>query len=70
LSSAIRNAARWLPAPDHGSDPHIPSDAGASTQSRGTSALKDICGATDRETEAVVRWMMDALVDAALLEGK
>ena len=28
--------------------------------------LKDICGATDRETEAVVRWMMDALVDAAL----
>jgi AcrR family transcriptional regulator len=31
--------------------------------------LKDICGATDRETEAVVRWMMDALVDAALREG-
>ena len=30
--------------------------------------LKDICGATDRETEAVVRWMMDALVDAALRE--
>ena len=28
--------------------------------------LKDICGANDRETEAVVRWMMDALVDAAL----
>jgi AcrR family transcriptional regulator len=28
--------------------------------------LKDICGASDRETEAVVRWMMDALVDAAL----
>jgi AcrR family transcriptional regulator len=28
--------------------------------------LKDICGAGDRETEAVVRWMMDALVDAAL----
>src|SRR5262245_1841752 len=28
--------------------------------------LKDICGATDRETEAVLRWMMDALVDAAL----
>jgi AcrR family transcriptional regulator len=27
--------------------------------------LKDICGASDRETEAVVRWMMDALVDAA-----
>ena len=32
--------------------------------------LKDICGATDRETEAVVRWMMDALVDAALRENK
>ena len=31
--------------------------------------LKDICGANDRETEAVVRWMMDALVDAALREG-
>jgi AcrR family transcriptional regulator len=28
--------------------------------------LKDICGASDRETEVVVRWMMDALVDAAL----
>ena len=28
--------------------------------------LKDICGSNDRETEAVVRWMMDALVDAAL----
>jgi len=28
--------------------------------------LKDICGSSDRETEAVVRWMMDALVDAAL----
>ncbi|MSQ87766.1 MAG: TetR/AcrR family transcriptional regulator [Betaproteobacteria bacterium] len=28
--------------------------------------LKDICGASDRETEAVVGWMMDALVDAAL----
>ena len=28
--------------------------------------LKDICGASDSETEAVVRWMMDALVDAAL----
>jgi hypothetical protein len=27
--------------------------------------LKDICGASDRETEAVVRWMMDALVDSA-----
>lgn len=32
--------------------------------------LKDICGANDRETEAVVRWMMDALVDAALREAK
>ena len=32
--------------------------------------LKDICGATDRETEVVVRWMMDALVDAAEREGK
>jgi hypothetical protein len=30
--------------------------------------LKDICKATDRETEAVVRWMMDALIDAALHE--
>ena len=30
--------------------------------------LKDICGASDRETEAVVRWMMDALIDAALLQ--
>src|SRR2546427_11959105 len=30
----------------------------------------DICGATDRETEAVVRWLMDALVDAALPEAK
>ncbi len=30
--------------------------------------LKDICGASDRETEAVVRWMMDALVDAAMRE--
>ena len=30
--------------------------------------LKDICRATDRETEAVVRWMMDTLVDAALRE--
>jgi hypothetical protein len=28
--------------------------------------LKDICGSSDRETEAVVRWMMDALVDASL----
>jgi AcrR family transcriptional regulator len=32
--------------------------------------LKDICKASDRETEAVVRWMMDALVDAALREKK
>ena len=32
--------------------------------------LKDICRATDRETEAVVRWMMDALVDAALREPR
>ena len=32
--------------------------------------LKDICGASDRETEAVVRWMMDALVDAALREPR
>jgi len=31
--------------------------------------LKDICHATDRETEVVVRRMMDALVDAALREG-
>ena len=31
--------------------------------------LKDICGASDRETEAVVRWMMDALVDAALRQA-
>lgn len=31
--------------------------------------LKDICGASDRDTEAVVRWMMDALVDAALREA-
>jgi AcrR family transcriptional regulator len=32
--------------------------------------LKDICGASDRETEAVVRWMMDALVDAALRDRR
>jgi AcrR family transcriptional regulator len=32
--------------------------------------LKDICKATDRETEAVVRWMMDALIDAALRESR
>jgi AcrR family transcriptional regulator len=31
--------------------------------------LKDICGANDRETEAVVRWMMDALVDTALRQA-
>src|SRR5262245_50017431 len=31
--------------------------------------LKDICKAGDRETEAVVRWMMDALIDAALRES-
>ena len=28
--------------------------------------LKDICGAGDKETKAVVHWMMDALVEAAL----
>lgn len=28
--------------------------------------LKDICGASDKETEAVVRWMMEALVSHAL----
>ena len=32
--------------------------------------LKDICGVSDRETEAVVRWMMDALVAAALREAR
>jgi AcrR family transcriptional regulator len=32
--------------------------------------LKDICGANDRETEAVVRWMMDALVETALRQAK
>lgn len=32
--------------------------------------LKDICGASEPETEAVVRWMMDALVDAALRQAK
>ena len=31
--------------------------------------LKDICGASDRETEAVVRWMMGALVGQALREA-
>ena len=28
--------------------------------------LKDNCGAGNRETEAVVRWMMDAMVEASL----
>lgn len=32
--------------------------------------LKDICGASDRETKAVVHWMMNALVEAALRESK
>lgn len=32
--------------------------------------LKDICGASDRETEAVVRWMMDALVDSGLRQAQ
>ena len=32
--------------------------------------LKDICGASDRETKAIVRWMMNALVEAALRESK
>jgi AcrR family transcriptional regulator len=32
--------------------------------------LKDICGASDRETKAVVRWMMDALVAAALRDSR
>jgi AcrR family transcriptional regulator len=32
--------------------------------------LKDICGADDRRTKAVVRWMMDALVDTALRERR
>ena len=32
--------------------------------------LKDICGANNRETEAVVRWMMDALLEAALREAR
>lgn len=31
--------------------------------------LKDICGASDRETEAVIRWMIDALVTSALRES-
>jgi AcrR family transcriptional regulator len=32
--------------------------------------LKDICGVSDRETEAVLHWMMDALVDTALRQAK
>lgn len=32
--------------------------------------LKDICGVNDRETKAVVRWMMDALIDAVLREPR
>lgn len=36
----------------------------------GKNILKDICKATDRETEAVVRWMMDALVDAAMRDAE
>jgi AcrR family transcriptional regulator len=32
--------------------------------------LKDICGANDRETEAVVRWMIEALVTSALREAR
>jgi AcrR family transcriptional regulator len=32
--------------------------------------LKDICGASDRETEAVVRWMIEALVTSALRQAK
>ena len=31
--------------------------------------LKDICGASDRETKAIVGWMMNALVEAALRES-
>lgn len=33
-------------------------------------ALKDIGGARDRETEAVVRWMIEALVTSALRENR
>ena len=32
--------------------------------------LKDICGASDRETEAVVRWMIEALVASALRQPR
>jgi AcrR family transcriptional regulator len=32
--------------------------------------LKDICGASDRETEAVVRWMIEALVAHALKDKR
>jgi hypothetical protein len=32
--------------------------------------LKDICGASDRETEAVVRWMIAALVTSAVREHR
>ena len=32
--------------------------------------LKDICGASERETEAVVRWMIEALVTTALRENR
>jgi AcrR family transcriptional regulator len=32
--------------------------------------LKDICGASDRETEAVVRWMIEALVASALRQAR
>jgi len=32
--------------------------------------LKDICGASDRETEAVVRWMIGALVTSALRQAR
>jgi AcrR family transcriptional regulator len=32
--------------------------------------LKDICGASDRETESVVRWMIEALVTSALRQAR
>jgi len=32
--------------------------------------LKDICGASDKETEAVVRWMIEALVTSALRDNR
>ena len=32
--------------------------------------LKDICGASDKETEAVVRWMIEALVTSAMREAR